>query len=212
MIRIALIVPGTLLRRGLEAVLEELPDIDIVSSSATLPERFTGDAVDVLVVSGSETGGQALIEGLPSLDHLPAVLLLGDDPVGLRGWVDLPFRAIGALPSEAGEEELYAAISALEKGLSVWHPQLRDGMRVWDAPEDDRADGSPPDLVEPLTDRELEVLQLLALGSANKRIALALGISEHTVKFHISSIYGKLSAGNRTEAVRIGLQTGLISI
>lgn len=65
-------------------------------------------------------------------------------------------------------------------------------------------------LVDPLTDREAEVLQLLARGMANKQIALELGISEHTVKFHISSIYTKLGAGNRTEAVRLGVRRGLV--
>lgn len=64
--------------------------------------------------------------------------------------------------------------------------------------------------IEALTEREQEVLQLLAQGLANKQIAGQLGISAHTVKFHISSIYGKLGATNRTEAVRIGLQIGLI--
>jgi DNA-binding CsgD family transcriptional regulator len=65
-------------------------------------------------------------------------------------------------------------------------------------------------LIDPLTDRELEVLQLLARGKPNKQIALDLEISEHTVKFHISSIYTKLGAGNRTEAVRLGVRKGLV--
>jgi len=65
-------------------------------------------------------------------------------------------------------------------------------------------------LVEPLTEREAEVLQLLAQGLANKQIALTLSISEHTVKFHVSGIYAKLGATNRTEAVRLGVRQGLI--
>jgi DNA-binding NarL/FixJ family response regulator len=66
------------------------------------------------------------------------------------------------------------------------------------------------ELIEELTARESEVLQLLAQGLANKQIALALGISEHTVKFHISSIYAKLGVTNRTEAVTQGARLGLI--
>jgi DNA-binding NarL/FixJ family response regulator len=54
------------------------------------------------------------------------------------------------------------------------------------------------------------VLQLLAQGLANKQIALTLGISEHTVKFHISGVYSKLGATNRTEAVRLGVRKGLV--
>jgi DNA-binding NarL/FixJ family response regulator len=63
---------------------------------------------------------------------------------------------------------------------------------------------------EELTEREGEVLQLLAQGLANKQIALSLEISEHTVKFHVSSIYAKLGVTNRTEAVRRGARLGLI--
>jgi DNA-binding NarL/FixJ family response regulator len=65
-------------------------------------------------------------------------------------------------------------------------------------------------LIEPLTDREIEVLQLLAQGLANKQIAAELGISEHTVKFHVSGIYTRLGAASRTEAVRLGVRQGLI--
>ena len=63
-----------------------------------------------------------------------------------------------------------------------------------------------------LTDRELQVLDLLADGYANKQISVELGISEHTVKFHVSSIYTKLNVSNRAEAVRLGIQRGLIVI
>ena len=64
--------------------------------------------------------------------------------------------------------------------------------------------------MEPLPERESEVLQLLAQGLSNKQIAVRLYISEHTVKFHVSSVYGKLGATNRAEAVRLGVQRGLV--
>jgi DNA-binding NarL/FixJ family response regulator len=64
----------------------------------------------------------------------------------------------------------------------------------------------------PLTERESEVLSYLAKGLANKQIAAALGISEHTIKFHVSSIYAKLNVTNRTEAVRAGLRAGWIAL
>ena len=67
-------------------------------------------------------------------------------------------------------------------------------------------------LAEPLTAREKEVLQLMAEGMANKQIALSLGISEHTVKFHLSSLYAKMNVSSRTEAIKAGLGLGLISI
>ncbi|HLF00586.1 MAG TPA: response regulator transcription factor, partial [Anaerolineales bacterium] len=66
--------------------------------------------------------------------------------------------------------------------------------------------------IEPLTEREKEVLKLLAQGRSNKEIAAALVISERTVKFHVSAIMGKLGAGNRTEAVSLAAQRGLVRI
>jgi DNA-binding NarL/FixJ family response regulator len=76
-------------------------------------------------------------------------------------------------------------------------------------------DGSEQDeewIVQPLTPRELEVLQLLADGLPNKSIAERLGISDQTVKFHVASISSKLGASNRTDAVRLGLRRGLINL
>jgi DNA-binding NarL/FixJ family response regulator len=70
----------------------------------------------------------------------------------------------------------------------------------------------PASLAEPLTPREAEVLGMLAEGHSNKSIAHRLGISEHTVKFHVTSIMGKLNAGSRTEAVTQGIRQGLIML
>jgi DNA-binding NarL/FixJ family response regulator len=66
------------------------------------------------------------------------------------------------------------------------------------------------ELLEPLTPREQEVLRMLALGLANRQIASRLNISEHTIKFHVAAILGKLGAASRTEAVAIGIRHGLI--
>ena len=70
----------------------------------------------------------------------------------------------------------------------------------------------PPRLVEPLTRREHEVLVLLADGLRNREIATRLAISEHTIKFHLAAIFGKLGASSRTEAVRKALRLGLIDL
>jgi DNA-binding NarL/FixJ family response regulator len=74
----------------------------------------------------------------------------------------------------------------------------------------DRPDDRPPD--EPLTPRELEVVALLTEGLPNKAIAQRLGISDQTVKFHVASIYGKLGASNRTDAVRRALRRGIVTL
>ena len=75
-----------------------------------------------------------------------------------------------------------------------------------------RAAGVDEELVEPLTDREMQVLELLAEGLSNKGIGARLGISDQTVKFHVGSIAGKLGAHTRTEAVRLAVRRGLLSL
>ncbi len=107
-------------------------------------------------------------------------------------------HAWGILPSDASPEELNAAVHALSQGLVVGTPAL-----LFESENEPLSQG-------PLTDRELEVLGLLSRGLANKQIAATLGISEHTVKFHVSSIYTKLNVTSRTEAVREGLRGGWI--
>jgi DNA-binding NarL/FixJ family response regulator len=115
----------------------------------------------------------------------------------------------GALATEATPEEIMAAIHALDQGLLVGTPAL---LKQRLCPGADLQGSTQPPGSEPLTKREIEVLQLLAQGLANKQIATALGISEHTVKFHISSIYSKLGVNNRAEVVRVGARSGLISL
>jgi DNA-binding NarL/FixJ family response regulator len=102
----------------------------------------------------------------------------------------------------AGETPTLEEARADDHGVDAWilmpTPRRRD---------DDEGND-----VEPLTPREREVLDLLAEGFPNKEIASRLGISDQTAKFHVASICGKLSASNRTEAVRIALRRGLIAI
>ena len=124
------------------------------------------------------------------------VLYLRDDPLNLQAVNSS--AAWGLLPQDASASELCAAVRALAQGLVVGTRQL-----LYSAEEASGDRG-------PLTEREAEVLEWLAKGLANKQIAVELGISEHTVKFHISSIYTKLNATNRTQAVREGLRNGWI--
>ena len=102
-----------------------------------------------------------------------------------------------------------AAIHAVGQGLWVGAPGLVEGLLRFQRTGESSGEES---LIEPLTAREKEVLQLMAQGLANKQIALALAISEHTVKFHLSSLYAKLGISSRTEAVRRGIELGLISL
>ena len=96
---------------------------------------------------------------------------------------------------------------ALGEGLWAGSPALL-GSLLERRPAVLLEDGDP--IVDPLTPREREVLQLAAEGLANKQIALSLGISEHTVKFHLSSLYTKLGVTSRTEAIRAGARRGWV--
>lgn len=128
-----------------------------------------------------------------------AILLLSDDPPNVRE-LRRSARVWGILPADASTDELCAAVHALSQGLIVGTSAL-----LFESESEPLSQG-------PLTERELEVIGLLSKGLANKQIALTLGISEHTVKFHVSSIYTKLNVTNRTEAVREGLRGGWIAL
>ena len=123
----------------------------------------------------------------------------------MRQLLDLGVRAV--LPNRGDGAQLAAAINAVAEGLIVLDedvagsPSLNEGK-------------TPSELerIDALTSRELALLQMLAEGLPNKDIAKALGISAHTVKFHLSSIFGKLGATTRTEAVAIGIRRGLVML
>ena len=200
MIRVAVIAPAMALRVGLREVLGGVPDLDVVAEAARLEELSAQD-VDVLVLT-SPDGLRAL-----DADSAPAVLLLTDDPDEVRELQNQSLPAWGVLPVNASEEELGAAVRALGEGLWVGAPALlRTLLRRPSVVE--VSDTEP--LPDPLTGREIQVLQMMASGLANKQIALSLGISEHTVKFHLSSLYAKFGVTSRTEAVRAGARRGLV--
>jgi two-component system, NarL family, response regulator YdfI len=135
------------------------------------------------------------------------------DAIGAMKEADSAIRAV--LPARASEKEILAAIQAVDAGLIVIHP---DAFVEFNAKENERVtfipEGSPRELpdgpIQQLSPRESEVLNLLADGLANKEIAWRLKISEHTVKFHITSIFNKLDASTRAEAVANGARRGLI--
>jgi DNA-binding NarL/FixJ family response regulator len=119
-----------------------------------------------------------------------------------------PLLAAGAawLPGDARNDEIVAAIEAAAAGLVALRPGTAADLLLRPRPGERRA----IERVEALTPRELQVLRLLADGFGNKRVARDLGISEHTAKFHVGRILGKLAAATRAEAVKIGLRDGLI--
>jgi DNA-binding NarL/FixJ family response regulator len=190
-IHVLLNVSSPALRAGLRALLSADNTIKIINDA--LDEE---SEADVVITSASHV---SFSNREVSDTASAATLLLSDDPLNVREMKRFS-RVWGILPTESSAEELTAAIHALSQGLIVGPSTL-----LFESENEPLSHG-------PLTDRESEVLGLVAKGLANKQIAVALGISEHTVKFHVSSIYTKLNVTNRTEAVREGLRGGWVAL
>ncbi len=165
--------------------------IEVVGGLSLATAEAAAGEVDVLVVDAA--GG--MVEELAALDELGIpIVMLGDDR----------YRAVprsgphASLARNVSAEELAAAVTAVSHGMTVLGPGrvVEPSTVVYDA----------------LTARELEVLRLAADGLTNRAIARRLGISEHTVKFHMSTLLAKLQAVSRTEAVSLAVRRGLLTL
>lgn len=207
-IRVGVIAPALAVRAGLRALLSASPEIDVIGEVATLV-GFDSIPInaDVLVIVAGPAAELDFQSSLPVTTSAGVLLLV--ESVLPSGWALPPLhgRAWGLLPLDSTVDEIVAAVHAVSEGLIVGVPALIEPL-LHNRPSTQGDEAVPP--IDPLTDREIEVLQLLAQGLANKQIAAALGISEHTVKFHVSGIYTRLGAASRTEAVRLGVRMGLI--
>lgn len=201
MIHVTIVSPNHALRVGLREMLANQPNI-----------RVAGEAVRLADVNERETEVAVLasvssVHGITGMDF--GILFLTDDIESVKPMLTSGIPAWGVLSSEASVDELAAGIAAVAEGLWVGAPGLVEGLMRMPKGGEGLGEESLP---EPLTAREKEVLQQMAEGLANKQIALALHISEHTVKFHLSALYAKLGVASRTEAVKRGIELGLISL
>jgi two-component system, NarL family, response regulator YdfI len=187
-----------------EVLADHLADLEpgalvvlLEDSSAEPPRDFSADELTLNGVVRIVLTGQA--------GFADAIAAMRDSDSSVRG----------ILPSWSSDDEIRAAIEAVAAGLIVIHPEVvneltgEENDRVTFIPEYSSRE-LPDSLVQQLSPRESEILNLLADGLANKEIAWRLKISEHTVKFHITSIFNKLDASTRAEAVAIGARRGLI--
>ena len=220
MIKILLVSPVLAVRAGLRVLLEAYggdefaadqqsagaPNLRVIGESTDLEGLAIPEDADVLIcTAGAGTDEDFNHTAIGTAGRL-ALVLLAEDFTNIPALDESPFRAWGILSVDSSAEELVAAIAAVHQGLLVGSPGMVGApMRLQLLSEFDET-------FEPLTPREEEVLRHLARGLANKQIAAQLGISEHTVKFHVSSIYAKLGVTNRAEAVRNGIQRGLIPL
>jgi DNA-binding NarL/FixJ family response regulator len=189
-------------------------DLLHIALPSTLLFRAQSDDPDAIVIVTEESfpaawGDNSSLEEIFS--DTPTVLLSGTLSAAItRSASRLKIRSV--LPLVITTHQLVAAIAATVAGFAVTLPRPA-------SPAGDAIHGIRPELgnlaqlsPEHLTAREVEVLRLVALGQGNKEVAAQLNISEHTVKFHVSSVLAKLGAQSRTEAVTIGILRGVVAI
>jgi two-component system, NarL family, response regulator YdfI len=202
-IRVLLTSASAVRRAGLEAMLEGSPSflklVGALQGAQTIAQRAVELQPDVVVADLERESSLVMNTGLP-------VVALIDNP--RPTWTAKALRSgvKSILPHEAGRDEIIPAIQAAYAGLVLLDPEIAEALS-------ERIPSATSSVLlehEELTTRELEVLAMLAEGLANREIADRLGVSDHTIKFHISSILDKLGAATRTEAVTLGLRMGLI--
>jgi NarL family two-component system response regulator YdfI len=208
-IRVLIVAAAARAWQALESLLHA-QGFAVLGSFASVEDAagvFTEEDVDAIIIDASDVSLEDLFESLQESDaarEAPTILLLPDaSPDAVSQALRLGVR--GILPASPEPQQLAAALEAVVQELVVYNSEMSSPLRRA------ASRGAPADeLSEPLTPREREVLRLLASGLGNKEIAVKLKISEHTAKFHVASILGKLGAASRTEAVSIGMRNGLI--
>jgi DNA-binding NarL/FixJ family response regulator len=214
-VRVAVIAASPQARASLQALVDAAPALDFAGSAAdaaAVADCFAGELPDVVLVDLEPQAGEAgewLALQVNRDPGTPALALLTDEADG--DWVHeaLAGGATALLPRGATPGEIIAAIEAVAAGLCVLSPEILARLLAQRQAPRQMASAA---LVETLTPREIEVLTMLAEGLGNKEIARQLDISDNTVKFHLASIFGKLGANSRTEAVMQGMRHGLIMV
>ncbi len=200
-VRTVIVAADPLVRAGLAAALKDAPGVDVVAQLEPGPGLSDEAALFAPDVVAWDLGWAPDVpQDLPELPA-PVVLLLAEGYAPRDVWRS---GLAGLVSREADVDRLAAALRAASEGWVLLDPAFAPQIAPGAAPAEA--------LVEPLTERERDVLQLLAEGLSNRAIGHRLGISEHTVKFHVNAILGKLDAQSRTEAAIRAAALGLILI
>jgi two-component system, NarL family, response regulator YdfI len=216
--RVLVVAQSAVIRAGLESLIAASPGLEFAGSSSFITAEDFARQIEVsgaevvLVELGAhdEKAFHDLLTLVDEASSVPVVVLV--EVAESSQWQEALRAGVRAvLPHEATPNEIFAAVEAAAAGLVVLESAMVESLL-------DGATGPHGALqptesqVDALTPREVEVLGMLAEGSGNKQIAFRLGISEHTVKFHVASIFAKLGASSRTEAVTLGVRRGLVML
>jgi DNA-binding NarL/FixJ family response regulator len=231
LMRVFLLSAYPTVRAGLAAVLREREDVTVVGAASpdALGNRsIAEEAPDVILADVDGAIEAEQVESwLEALRPTNGVVLMGAEGrapgrgvnrqdvarllAGVANAAEAHTVGFGAIPREATPDEIVAALNAVAAGLIALDRRIASGALTAErAPAPVVATLNPAD--DMLTSREMDVLQLLAQGLPNKIIANRLHISEHTAKFHVSSIMTKLGAASRTEAVTLAARRGLLTL
>jgi two-component system, NarL family, response regulator YdfI len=215
-IRVLVSSQSSVRRAGLESLVTASATLMLVGSSpgvatAVFAQQINDLQPDVMLVDLGGQDDEAIVNllALGTKSQTLATVALMDITQGSWAVEALHSGLRAILPREALAEEIVAAVEAAAAGLIVLHQQMIELLLSMMATIPQEVPTAQP---ETLTPREVEVLRMIAEGIGNKTIAHRLGISEHTVKFHVSSIFAKLGATSRTEAVTLGIRRGLIML
>jgi two-component system, NarL family, response regulator YdfI len=212
-LRILIAASSEAMGAGLEALLAEHSGLETVGrwqGLSDLASQVEAQQPDVVLWELESPDEETLpvLEAVGAGPRPPALVVLTDDVHGTWAFELLHAGVQAILPRQAHAPQIVAAIEAAATGLVVLSPDTMEALLLLSSVPRALPDASQ----QALTPREMEVLSMLAEGAGNKTIAWRLGISEHTVKFHLSSIFGKLNASSRTEAVTLAIRQGLIMV
>jgi DNA-binding NarL/FixJ family response regulator len=211
-IRVLVVARQPIARAGLRGLIDERGDLRLVGQASGVTDAIQ-DAAELrpdAILATWDSGRINDVLGLAELATASGIplVVLADAPAAAELGAVLHAGVRGVLLADATADDVHAALLATSHGLLVLDPQLGP---TWSA----LVPAAPTEEIggeDSLTEREREVLGLMALGLPNKNIGTRLGISEHTVKFHVGSILSKLGAGSRTEAVTRAARRGLLAL